>query len=163
MKHWAFLLNYHGPSLYLSFLVAQKIKNLPAVWRPGFDSLVGKIPWWREWQPIPVFLPREFHGQRCLAGHSSWRCKEPNTTEWLTYTQNFIQSSWVILGALFPSVLAGVLNSVSWENTAKLLDSSLSNFIFHSYWSIPSRSSSKKYCLTGSMLICTTPNPSSPC
>ena len=34
--------------------------------RPGFDSWVGKISWKREWLPIPVFLPREFHGQRSL-------------------------------------------------------------------------------------------------
>ena len=27
-------------------------------------SLVGKIPWRRVWQPTPVFLPGESHGQR---------------------------------------------------------------------------------------------------
>ena len=32
----------------------------------SFDPWVGKIPWRREWLPIPVFLPREFHGQRSL-------------------------------------------------------------------------------------------------
>ena len=30
--------------------------------RPGFDPLVGKIPWRREWLPTPVCWPREFHG-----------------------------------------------------------------------------------------------------
>ena len=29
----------------------------------------GKIPWRRAWQPTPVFLPGEFHGQRSLAGY----------------------------------------------------------------------------------------------
>ena len=33
-------------------------------------SLVRKIPWRREWQPIPVFLPGEFHGQKTLTGYS---------------------------------------------------------------------------------------------
>ena len=28
----------------------------------------GKIPWGMEWQPTPVFLPGEFHGQRSLEG-----------------------------------------------------------------------------------------------
>ena len=28
---------------------------------------VGKIPWRREWQSTPVFMPGEFHGQRSLA------------------------------------------------------------------------------------------------
>jgi len=35
---------------------------------PGGISWVGKIPWRREWQPTPVFLPREFHRQRSLMG-----------------------------------------------------------------------------------------------
>jgi len=29
-----------------------------------FDPCVGKILWWRAWQPTPVFLPGESHGQR---------------------------------------------------------------------------------------------------
>ena len=40
--------------------------------RPGFDPWVGKITWRRKWQPIPVFLPGEFHGQRSLVGFSPW-------------------------------------------------------------------------------------------
>jgi len=31
---------------------------------------IGKTPWSRAWQPTPVFLPRESHGQRSLAGYS---------------------------------------------------------------------------------------------
>ena len=44
----------------------------------------GSIPWRREWQPTPVFLPGEFHGQRNLAGYSPWGHKESDTTEQLT-------------------------------------------------------------------------------
>ena len=29
----------------------------------GFDSWVAKTPWRREWQPTPVFLPGQLHGQ----------------------------------------------------------------------------------------------------
>ena len=54
--------------------------------RPGFDLWVGKIPWRREWQPISVFLPREFHGQRGLVDYSPWDRKELDTTEQLTLT-----------------------------------------------------------------------------
>ena len=36
--------------------------------RHRFDARIGKIPWRRKWQPTPVFLPGEFHGQRSLAG-----------------------------------------------------------------------------------------------
>ena len=38
----------------------------------GFDPWVGKIPWRREWQPTPVFLPVEFHGQWSPVGYSPW-------------------------------------------------------------------------------------------
>ena len=33
---------------------------------------VGKIPWRRAWQPTPIFLPGESHGQRSLVGYSPW-------------------------------------------------------------------------------------------
>ena len=49
--------------------------------RPGFQPRVGKIPWRREWQPTPVFLPGESHGQKGLVGYSPWGCKQSDTTE----------------------------------------------------------------------------------
>ena len=49
--------------------------------RHGFDPWVRKIPWRRAWQPAPVFLLGESHGQRGLAGYSPLRCKELDTTE----------------------------------------------------------------------------------
>ena len=33
---------------------------------------LGRSPWRMQWLPTPVFLPGEFHGQRSLAGYSSW-------------------------------------------------------------------------------------------
>ena len=57
-------------------LVAQMVKNLPTVREipgsgdPWFDPYAGKIPWRREWQPTPIFLPGESHGQRSLVGYS---------------------------------------------------------------------------------------------
>ena len=44
--------------------------------RPGFDPWVGKFPWRKAQQPIPVFLPGEPHGQRNLAGYSPWSRRE---------------------------------------------------------------------------------------
>ena len=38
--------------------------------RREFDPWVRKIPYGREWQPTPVFLPGKFHGQRSLVGYS---------------------------------------------------------------------------------------------
>ena len=39
--------------------------------RHGFDPWVRKIPWKMAWQPTPVFLPGESHGQRSWAGFGS--------------------------------------------------------------------------------------------
>ena len=54
--------------------------------RHEFNPWVGKIPWRRKWQPTPVFLPGEFHGQRSLEGYSPWGHKESDLTEQLTHT-----------------------------------------------------------------------------
>ena len=48
--------------------------------RPRFNPWVWKVPWRREWQPTPGFLPGGSCGQRSLAGHSPWAHKERPTT-----------------------------------------------------------------------------------
>ena len=63
----------------------QVLQNLPA--NAGdirFDPWVRKIPWRRAWQPIPVFLPGESHGQRSLAGYSPWSRRESDLTNTFT-------------------------------------------------------------------------------
>ena len=52
--------------------------------RHRFDPWVGKIPWRRKWQPTPVFLPENSHGQKSLEGYSPWCCKESGTIEQLS-------------------------------------------------------------------------------
>ena len=54
---------------------------------PGSDPWVGKITWRRLWQPTPVFLPRESHGQRSLAGYSPRGRKESDTMERLHFSK----------------------------------------------------------------------------
>ena len=43
-------------------LVAQLVKNPPAMQEIWVRSWVGKIPWKKERLPTPVFWPGEFHG-----------------------------------------------------------------------------------------------------
>ena len=64
-----------------SSLVAQVVKNLPAIWETHVQFLVGKIPWRREWLPIPVFLPEKSHGRNSLAGYSPWGRKETQLSD----------------------------------------------------------------------------------
>ena len=51
-------------------------------------SVLGlrRSPGWREWLPIPVFLPGEFHGPKSLAGCNPWSREELDRTEPLTHT-----------------------------------------------------------------------------
>ena len=62
-------------------LLAQLVKNPPAMQRPGFSPWVGKTPGRREWLPTPVFWPGEFHGL-----HSPRGRKESDPTERLSLT-----------------------------------------------------------------------------
>ena len=45
-----------------------------------FYPRVRKITWRRAWQPTPVFLPGESHGQRSLAGYGPLGRKESDST-----------------------------------------------------------------------------------
>ena len=64
-------------------LVAQTVKNLPAMWKTWLGSVPGsgRFPWRRKWQPAPAFLPGESHGQRSLAGYSPWVRKETRLSD----------------------------------------------------------------------------------
>ena len=46
--------------------------NAGAVGDMGSIPVSGRSPWRRAWQPTPVFLSGESHGQRSLAGYSPW-------------------------------------------------------------------------------------------
>ena len=49
--------------------------------RLRFDPWVGKIPWRKAWQPSPIFLPGETHGQLSVAGYGAQGHKELDKTE----------------------------------------------------------------------------------
>ena len=86
---------------------------------PGSDPWIGKIFWRKKWQPTPVFLPREFHGQRSLVG--SRGCKELDTTEGLIHTHSSFEHffsrwepMWYFLHFFVPFLcLASKVNSLS--------------------------------------------------
>ena len=71
-----FLTSKHSPSLFFFFL------NFL------FHAGVQTINWRRKWQPTPVFLPGESHGQRSLVGYSPWGGKESDTTEHTAHVDN---------------------------------------------------------------------------
>ena len=84
----------HKPFLQIALVAVRVVSGFPGSARGkelacqcrrhkrlGSDTWVGKIPWRRAWQPNPVFLPMESHGQRSLAGYSPWGCKDFDTSD----------------------------------------------------------------------------------
>ena len=66
---------YHSPGAF-SFPGGSEEKNPPANSGdtgliPGSGISLGE----KKWQPTPVFLPGESHGQRSLVGYNSWGCE----------------------------------------------------------------------------------------
>ena len=51
------------------------VKNLPVMQEAQVQSLEKRMA------TLPVFWPGEFHGQRCLAGYSTWGQKELDMTD----------------------------------------------------------------------------------
>ena len=66
-------------------LLAQVVKNSPAMQETQVPSLVRKIPWRRDCQSTPVFLPGESHGPRSLADYRPWGSEELDMTQLLTH------------------------------------------------------------------------------
>ena len=56
------------------------VKNPPAMQETQVRSMGQEDPLEKGMQPTPVFLPREFRGERSLSGYSPWRCKESDMT-----------------------------------------------------------------------------------
>ena len=85
--------------------------------KPRFDPWVRRIPWRREWLPIPVFVPGEFHGQMSMVGYSPQSGKEWVTTE---ANNTFPFTAWKCLQFVsscrstfyFPSLLSPSLSPI---------------------------------------------------
>ena len=84
------------------FLCGAVVKNPPVSAGDARDlgySRVRKISWSRRWQPTPVFLHGEFHGQRSLMGYSPLG-SQLDMTELLsmhTYLMQSPQQHWTYL------------------------------------------------------------------
>ena len=77
-----FLSTYYAPRSFPgSTVVKNPSANAGDARDGGSVPGLGRSPWSRK--PTPVLLPGKFHGQRSLAGYSSWGCKELDMTEQL--------------------------------------------------------------------------------
>ena len=74
----------------------------------------GVFPWRRAWQPTPVFLSGESHGQRSLVGYGPWGRKESDTAGRLTISL---------------SVTAFTLQGQNWEATTETIEPWVSEWV----------------------------------
>ena len=56
---------------YQSIPGGSVVKNLPTM-QEMQEKHLQSLGWEKELEPTPVFLPGKSHGQRSLAGYSSW-------------------------------------------------------------------------------------------
>ena len=139
---WCFLLvNFHPllPTLFLGYKVPP-IRLLR--WLSGkesacqcrrhrFNPWVGKISWRSKWQPTPVFLPGESHGQRSLAGYKQWGHKELDTTE---HTHPCCSQSWCNFSPQLQNSIMVVLIPVVLTPVVLTLTPPAPNKVFLSYF-----------------------------
>ena len=69
-----------GRILIWGFPCGSLVKNLPANAGDMGSTPGQKDPLGKEWQPTPVFLSGEPHGERSLVCYSPWGCKKSDTT-----------------------------------------------------------------------------------
>ena len=85
MKHICILNAHLWNSLWILWGFPGDSDDKESACHAGDRDLIpgeGKIPWKREWQPPPVFLPGEFYGQSSLVSYCPWDHKELDECYW---------------------------------------------------------------------------------
>ena len=123
--------------------------------RLRFDPWVGKILWIRTWQPIPVFLSGESHGQRTLEGYSPGGHKKSDTTAttnihtyrklrnlYFQYTSLLMMSdnsgSLVLISLWFSQKMTDFLRQIPWKLRKPQLLISTTGFLqpWEGFWEL---------------------------
>ena len=88
----------------------------PQCGRTGFNPWVRKVPRRKKWQPTPVFLPGESHGQRSLVDYSPRCHKESDTTERLHFLFSINHKCTYIPSLLLLTTPTCFLNLIDFSN-----------------------------------------------
>ena len=80
----------------MGFLVAQTVKNLPAMQGNWVQSLGQEDTQRRKCPPTPVFLPGEFHGQRSLG--------ELQSMEWQRVKHDWVTNTFTFFLTFLPQI-----------------------------------------------------------
>ena len=76
--------------------------NKESTCNAGDTGDVGKIPWRRAWQPSPVFLPGESHGQRSPVGYNQSMGLQRVGHDWSDWAQHETAQFCLLTSFLFP-------------------------------------------------------------
>ena len=76
MALYASILAWRFPRFNGAFLMAQMVKNLPAMWKTWVQSLGQEDPLEKETATHSRFLAWKSHGWKRLAGYIPWGHKE---------------------------------------------------------------------------------------
>ena len=100
-------------------LVAQVVKNLPAMQETLVQSLVGKIPWRRKWQPTPVFSLEH------SMDRGAWRTTVHGIAKSWTQLRDWFSLSlskhWLVISLCLRKTNYGVLIFGEWVKLRKSL------------------------------------------
>ena len=95
-------------------LVAQMVKNLPAVQEIWVQCLGLENPLEKKQLPTPVFLPGEFHGQRRLVGCSPRDHRESDRTERLTLSLAINSFHYTEMFPSIPTLVRALKKNHEW-------------------------------------------------
>ena len=72
------------------------VKTLPAIATDISDTgSIPGFPWRRKWQPTPIVLAGESHGQRTLVGYSARGHRESDPTEQVRYSMRYPHNTFL--------------------------------------------------------------------
>ena len=106
MSHWVRWASFVGSVEKIGVMQKTLVSFL------GRELSSRRAPGGRQWQPTPVFLPGESHGQRSLAGYSLWGCKELDKTEATAPTRHGFIIFLAILTQMIPFFISGLAGGV---------------------------------------------------
>ena len=131
LAHWSLSFDMHLS--HWSSLLAQMVKNLPAMQETQVWPLSWKTLWRREWQHTSVFLPGEFHGQREEPGRLQSMGLQRVGHDWVTNTYFSAVWGWHPVFSHLES-LQGVPSGRLWQVTEGRHPVSTLNSLMAHHW-----------------------------
>ena len=117
----------------------------------------SKQIWGRKWQPTPVFLPGEFHGQRSLVGCSPWGCRESAVSKRLTLSLFSFIMITCVLSCLVVFATPWTVAGQAPLSMGFSRQEYWSRWLFPPLWNLPDSDQTHVSCIAGGSLYLSHP------